>query len=60
MVVNLDKILVPYRQQAIALEIVQKVIVDGILIQVLALNEELGIVTEFGHALLLTGAKPGP
>ena len=49
-VVNLDGVLVAYGQQAVTLEVLYKVIVDGILIQVFPINEQLGIIAVFNHA----------
>ena len=49
MEVDLDQILVAYGQQTVALEVVGDVFVDGVLREVVALDEKLGVKFELQH-----------
>ena len=49
MIVDLDEILIAYHQQAVALEMLHKIIVNSIFIQAGALNKQLGIKFVFDH-----------
>lgn len=49
MIVDLDEILIAYHQQAVALKMLYKIIVNGIFIQTGAFNEQLGIKFVFDH-----------
>ena len=49
MIVDLDEILIAYHQQAVALEMLHKIVVNGIFIQTGAFNEQLGIKFVFDH-----------
>ena len=55
MIVDLDEILIAYHQQAVALEMLHKIIVNSIFIQAGAFNEQLGIkfVFDYGNTSLL-------
>ena len=47
MIVDLDEILNAYHQQAVAFEMLHKIVVNGIFIQTGAFNEQLGIKLVF-------------
>ena len=49
MIVDLDQFLITDGQQAVTLEVFYKVVVDFVLIQVSALDQELCIVSVFDH-----------
>ncbi len=52
-VVDLDLLLVPHRQQAFSPEMRQEVVVYLVLVQILPFDEQLGVVAKFRHMLLL-------
>ena len=49
MIMDLDEILIAYHQQAVALEMLHKIILNSIFIQTGAFNEQLGIKFVFDH-----------
>lgn len=53
MEMNLDQILVAHGQQAVALNVLGDVIINGVLGEILALDEQLGIKLEFKHGIIL-------
>ena len=50
--VDLDEVLIADGQQTVARDILLDIVVDGILVEAMALDEQLGVKTEFEHALL--------
>ena len=46
---DLDQLLVADRQQAVPLEVLDKVVVDRILVQILSLDQELCLISKFQH-----------
>ena len=49
MVVDLDQILIADHQQAVPLKMLDKVVVDGIFVEVMPLDEQLGIEFVLDH-----------
>ena len=47
MEMDFDQVLVAHCQQAVAPKMLHKVVVDGVFIQIMPLNEQLGIIAEF-------------
>lgn len=40
---------VAHRQQAVTSKVAGKIFIDGVLVQIFALNQQLGVVSKFGH-----------
>ncbi len=53
MEVNLDEVFIAHGQQAVALDVLSDVVVDGVLGQIVPLNEQLGIKLVFQHDKIL-------
>ena len=49
MIVDLDQLIIADHQQAVSLEVLHKIVVNDILIQASALDEQLGIKLVFDH-----------
>ena len=49
MEVDLNEILVAHGEQTVARDVGEDVVVDRVLIEVMALDEQLGVKTEFEH-----------
>jgi hypothetical protein len=46
---DLDHVLIPDREQAVALKMLRDVIIDGILVQIITVDQKLCIIPEFKH-----------
>ena len=49
MEMDFDQILIANCQQTVAPKMLHKVVVDGVFIQIMPLNEQLGVIAKFGH-----------
>jgi hypothetical protein len=49
MEMDLDELLVPYRQKAVSLKMFGNVLRDRVLIQILSLDEKLCVITKLQH-----------
>ena len=54
MEMNLDQILISNRQQAVPFKILRKIIADLILVQIMALDQQLCVITKFQHKSTLS------
>ena len=50
---NFDQVLVTDGKKAVALKVFGDVVVDLILVEILALDEELGVISVFQHGIIL-------
>ena len=49
MEMDFDQILIAHCQQTVATKMLHKVVVDGVFIQIMPLNEQLGVIAKFRH-----------
>ena len=49
MEMDFDQILIAHCQQAVTPEMLHKIVVDSVLVQIMPLDEQLGVIAKFGH-----------
>ena len=49
MEMDFDQILIAHCQQTVAPKMLHKVVVDGVFIQIMPLNEQLGVIAKLRH-----------